>query len=88
MNNIYKRNLIYILISLAIAAALILAPQKKTNPWQVLDGYSDRAKMQFCEAYDYRPTGIGKLFNELARDGEPIGTTDELEEYLAEKCYP
>lgn len=60
--------------------------EPEPNPWEVLDGYSDQSKIRFCEAYDYYPVGIGKLFNEFAREGEPIGTTDELEAYLAEMC--
>lgn len=79
-----------IAIGISIGVILLILPlalnSPETNPWEVLDGYSDQSKIRFCEAYDYGPTGIGKLFNEFAREGEPIGTTDELEEYLAEKC--
>ena len=69
-----------ILPLLAIAACGI-----DSNPWEYLDNYSAKAKQEMCFAYDYGPTGVGKLFNELAGE-EPAGSIDELEEYLATKC--
>ena len=74
---------LYVLLSIVI---ILVQTQGQSNPWEVLDDYSGQAKIRFCEAYDYRPIGVGKLFNEFAREGEPIGTTDQLEEYLAGRC--
>lgn len=76
--------LIVFVLGVIVALGLLYAAEP-SNPWEYLDGYSDRAKMDMCFAYDYRPTGIGKLFNELA-GAEPAGTVDELEQYLASRC--
>ena len=82
------RNAIQFVFGMLIGVGLCILlsyQDENDNPWRYLDNYSAQAKQEMCFAYDYGPTGVGKLFNELAGE-EPAGTTDELEAYLEEKC--
>lgn len=68
----------------SLLAAMLMV--SAANPWSYLDHYGDQTKIIMCDSYYYGSTGVGKLFNELARENEPAGTRDELEDYLEEKC--